>query len=82
VFHNLIILKSLNKLKSCQFSNEAMRTLSCREAGYDCDYIVEGNTEDEILSKGKEHAMAEHGMKESDFTPEIQDKLKSMIHNN
>ena len=26
-----------------------MKTLSCREAGFECDYIVRGETEEEIL---------------------------------
>ena len=28
-----------------------MKTLSCREAGFDCDYVVEGESEEEILQK-------------------------------
>ena len=33
-----------------------MKTLSCREAGFECDYIVRGETEEEILKNGAEHA--------------------------
>jgi predicted small metal-binding protein len=28
-----------------------MKTITCREAGFDCDYIVKGETEDEVMTK-------------------------------
>ena len=56
-----------------------MKALSCREAGFDCDYVVKGETEEAIMKSGKEHAMMDHGMKEEDFTPEFKEKLKPLI---
>ena len=56
-----------------------MKTLSCREAGFDCNYVVEGETEEEIFKYGGEHAMKEHGMKEEDLTPEFKEKLRGLI---
>jgi predicted small metal-binding protein len=56
-----------------------MKTLSCREAGFDCDYVVKGETEEEIFKNGAQHAMKEHGMKEEDITPEFKDKLRGLI---
>jgi predicted small metal-binding protein len=44
-----------------------MLTLVCRDTGLDCDYIIEGETEDEILKNGAEHAMKVHGMKVEDI---------------
>ena len=38
-------------------------TLICRETGLDCDYVIEGETEEEILSKGADHAIKAHGFK-------------------
>ena len=38
-------------------------TLICRETGLDCDYVIEGETEEEILSKGADHAIKVHGLK-------------------
>jgi predicted small metal-binding protein len=40
-----------------------MLTLLCRETGLDCDYVIKGETEEEILTNGAEHAMKVHGMK-------------------
>lgn len=56
-----------------------MKTLSCREAGFDCNYLVEGETEEEILQKGQEHGMRDHGLKDQDCTPEFKQKLKGLI---
>ncbi|HEY7572599.1 MAG TPA: DUF1059 domain-containing protein [Nitrososphaeraceae archaeon] len=56
-----------------------MKTLSCREAGFDCDYVVNGESDEEIFKKGGEHAMKEHGMKPEDITPEFKEKLKGLI---
>ena len=46
-----------------------MKTITCREAGFECDYIVRGETEEEVMNRGVEHAMQDHGIKEEDFTP-------------
>ena len=56
-----------------------MKTLSCREAGFDCDYTVKGETEEDVLNRGKEHAIMDHGMKEEDCTPEFKEKLRPLI---
>ena len=37
--------------------------LSCRETGLDCDFIIEGETEEQFLTLGAEHAMKVHGLK-------------------
>jgi predicted small metal-binding protein len=42
-------------------------SLCCRETGLDCDYVIEGETEDEILSKGADHAIKVHGLKAEDL---------------
>ncbi|MGI0032018.1 MAG: DUF1059 domain-containing protein [Nitrososphaeraceae archaeon] len=42
-------------------------SLICRETGLDCDYVIEGETEEEILSKGADHAIKVHGLKAEDI---------------
>jgi predicted small metal-binding protein len=56
-----------------------MKTLSCREAGFDCDYVVKGETEEDIFTNGGQHAINDHGIKEEDFTPEFKEKLRGLI---
>jgi predicted small metal-binding protein len=42
-------------------------TLLCRDTRLDCDYIIEGETAQDILIEGAEHAMKIHGMKVRDY---------------
>jgi predicted small metal-binding protein len=56
-----------------------MKTLACREAGFDYNYIVTGDTEEEIFQKGGEYAVRDHGMNENDITPEFKEKLRGLI---
>jgi predicted small metal-binding protein len=56
-----------------------MKTITCREAGFDCDHVVKGETEEEVMKRGAEHAMKAHGMNEEDITPEFKDKVRGLI---
>jgi predicted small metal-binding protein len=40
-----------------------MKTLSCREAGCECDYIAKGETEEEVIRDAADHGIKEHGKK-------------------
>jgi predicted small metal-binding protein len=37
--------------------------LICRETGLDCDFVIEGETEEELLTKGADHAIKVHDLK-------------------
>ncbi len=54
------------------------KVLACRDAGIDCDFVACGETEEEVLRKGVEHARQEHGLTE--LTPEVEQKTRSAIH--
>lgn len=56
-----------------------MKTLNCKDAGFDCDIVIEGETEGEIMSKAGEHAMKDHNLKSEDMTPELQTKIRDQI---
>ena len=56
-----------------------MKTVICREAGFDCDHVVKGETEEEVIKNGTEHAMNVHGMKKEDMTPEMEQKIRGLI---
>lgn len=56
-----------------------MKTINCREAGFDCDHIVKGETEEDVMKNGAEHAMEAHGMKKEDITPEMKQKIRGLI---
>jgi predicted small metal-binding protein len=44
-----------------------MYVLVCRESGLDCDFIIKGETKEEFLKKGADHAMQKHGMNANDI---------------
>jgi predicted small metal-binding protein len=33
-----------------------MKTITCREAGFGCDHVVKGETEEEVMKRRAEHA--------------------------
>jgi predicted small metal-binding protein len=55
------------------------KIIKCRDVGFDCNGIVKGNTDEEVIKAAAEHAMKVHGVKE--ITPEIAAKVKSVIRN-
>ncbi len=44
-----------------------MLTLVCRDTGLDCDYVIKGETQEEMLRNGAEHAIQVHGMNADDI---------------
>ena len=56
-----------------------MKIINCREAGFECDHVVKGETEEEVMKNGMEHAKKDHNMKEEDITSEMKEKIKSII---
>ena len=51
--------------------------LKCRDVGVNCDEVIHGNSEAEILQKAAAHAKGCHqGVQ---LTPELQTKLKAAI---
>lgn len=57
-----------------------MKELKCRDMGMDCDHVVHGETEEEVMEAAKQHGMEAHGMSEADMTPEMVEKMKAHIH--
>jgi len=53
------------------------KTLKCRDVGVDCDEVIRGSSEAEIMQKAAAHAQGCHqGVR---ITPELQAKLKAAI---
>lgn len=53
------------------------KSLSCKDIGADCDFVICRKTEDEVFRKAKEHAKKEHNMKE--IPKNLYDKARSAI---
>lgn len=44
-----------------------MYILVCRETGLDCDFVIKGETKEELLKNGANHAIQKHDMKSNDI---------------
>jgi len=53
------------------------KSISCADAGADCNWSATAETEDELMQKVAEHAKEEH--KDLEVTPELVAKIKSII---
>jgi predicted small metal-binding protein len=56
-----------------------MKILFCREAGYECDYVAKGETEEDAMRDAAYHSIKEHGKKEEDMT-QMKEMLRALIH--
>ena len=56
-----------------------MKSLSCREAGFDCDHVVRAENDYELFKEGEKHVFNAHGMKKEDFIPAFNEKMRSLI---
>jgi predicted small metal-binding protein len=53
-----------------------LKSLTCREVGVDCDTVIKGDIEDEIMQKAGENVNREHNIKSVDLTSDIQQKIR------
>jgi predicted small metal-binding protein len=53
-----------------------MRQLKCRDAGFDCDAVVEGETTEEVLAQAGPHAKDVHNV---DVTPDMAEAIAGKI---
>lgn len=53
-----------------------MKTLHCRELGFDCDGVVKAETETEVLQQAAQHAQTVHGVT---ITPELAQQARALI---
>jgi predicted small metal-binding protein len=56
-----------------------MKKVSCRESGFDCNYIMEGYTEQDLFRNGQKHVLNVHGIKREEFTPRFNERLRPLI---
>lgn len=54
-----------------------MKELTCRDAGFDCDAVVHGETVDDVVQQAGPHAKEAHGL---DVTPEVADRIRTLVH--
>jgi len=57
-----------------------MKTLACRSVGLDCDYIIKGMTEEEVIKHAKQHYSQIHAIEPEEMSSEMKVKIKDNIH--
>jgi predicted small metal-binding protein len=53
-----------------------MKSLQCREVGFDCEHVIRAESDAEVLRQAAEHAQEVH---KTQVTPEVAEKVKSLI---
>ncbi len=54
-----------------------MKTLHCKDAGFDCPEVMRGETEEQVMRKAAEHARAAHNLNE--ISREAAEKIRTLI---
>jgi predicted small metal-binding protein len=55
-------------------------TLSCKDAGVDCDFVARGETVEEVLAEGIKHVKEGHGYTDEEANdPKFLEEAKNMI---
>ncbi|TFV66056.1 UNVERIFIED_ORG: DUF1059 domain-containing protein [Bacillus sp. AZ43] len=54
-----------------------MKELRCRDAGFDCDAVVRGETVDEVMAQAGPHAEEAHGV---EVGPEMAGQIRTLVH--
>jgi predicted small metal-binding protein len=55
-----------------------MKTLSCREAGCECDYVAKGETEEDVMRDAVRHNIEEHGKTQDDMS-QMKEMIRALI---
>jgi predicted small metal-binding protein len=70
----------IDKFKSNELISINMLSITCRDVGQNCNCIIQGETEEELMENATEHAVKDHGYTEQDImTPEMKEKIKLHI---
>lgn len=56
-----------------------MMELSCRSLGIDCDYVAKGETLDELMKDGMEHAKTAHPEKYAEMMNMTEEERQKMM---
>jgi len=53
------------------------KILDCRDMGVDCDVVFEGETDEEIMEKARQHAVSAHNL--PNIPPKLEKKVREAI---
>lgn len=55
---------------------DTVKELRCRDAGFECDAVVRGDTMDEVMARARPHAEEVHGLR---VTPDVYRQLTGLV---
>ena len=56
--------------------------MACRDIGLDCDYVILGNSNEEVSSKAVKHAWEAHAISTEEMTSDMKTKIEENIKAN
>jgi predicted small metal-binding protein len=56
-----------------------MKRLVCRDVGLDCDYVILGDSDEEVTSKAVKHAWEAHAISAEEMTSDMKTRIKENI---
>jgi predicted small metal-binding protein len=54
------------------------RELNCRDVGFDCEAVVQANSDEEVLAQAATHVSEVHGLQQIDA--ETEQMIRAQIH--
>lgn len=56
-----------------------MKRLTCGDVGLDCDYVILGDSNEEVASKAIKHAWEAHAISAEEMTSDMKTRIKENI---
>ena len=56
-----------------------MKQVLCEQVGFHCDYVMTGETEEDVMRKTVEHIWEHHAIKPEEMTSDMKAKIKEKI---
>jgi predicted small metal-binding protein len=56
-----------------------MKKLACRDVGLDCDYVILGDSNDEVTAKAFKHAWEAHAIRADEMTSDMKTRIEENI---
>ena len=57
-----------------------MKILACHDVGLNCDYIIKGITEENVIKDAEQHYWEIHAIKPKEMASEMKARIKDNIH--
>ncbi len=56
-----------------------MKQVLCEQVGFSCDYVIDGETDEDVMRKAVEHIWEYHAIKPEEMTSDMKAKIKEKI---